>query len=97
MAFLSYEQVVVDGTVKDIDDLTIPATANGAMLQAEQAGDVNYTMDGSTSPSATLGMALVVGNDPEQFLVEDIRNIKFTQSSVATLLNIHYFGGRSDL
>jgi hypothetical protein len=94
MAFLSFEQVASDGTVKTVTSLTVPANATLAMLQAS-GNDVRYTMDGATNPTNASGMILQNGLTPEQFLIEDVNNIRFTQDAAgAGFVNIHYLAGR---
>lgn len=95
MAYLSYEQIACsDTTVRDVDDLTIPANATHVELQAANGGDVAYTMDGTSVPSAGVGMLLQTGADPKLFLVDDLRKIKFVKNDGSTSLNIHYIAGR---
>jgi hypothetical protein len=93
MSFLSYEQVDVSTEVLGEEDLTIPAEATGAMLQADTQ-DVRYMMDGSTSPTESTGMILQNGLAPEQFGIEDILKIRFIRGAATdAVLNIHYFSG----
>lgn len=95
--YLLYEQVDVTGVVQDISALNPPTGAIGAMLQAQSGaggGDINFTFDG-TQPGASRGMVLQDGLDPEPFLLEDVRNIKFCKSAGDTKLNVSWFGGRS--
>ena len=91
--FLSYEQVDVDKHVKGAGDLTIPANATKVCLQAG-SGSVRYTMDLS-KPSHSVGMVLHAGLAPEEFLLEDLRRIRFTKGSAEnTTLGVHYSAGR---
>lgn len=91
--YLGYNQIAVSIAVLTESDLTIPAGATGAILQAE-TNNIRYTMDG-TIPTTTKGMLLITTLPPEEFLIEDIRRIKFIQVAAgAGVLNIHYFGGR---
>ena len=93
MSFLSFEQIATDATVKDVTDLTIPANATHAEIQAD-TNDVRYTMDGSV-PSSSVGMLLVVGLKPKTFVIDDVREIQFIQGSGgAGNINLHYFAGR---
>jgi hypothetical protein len=93
--YLSYERIAATDVVKDVDDLTIPGTAAGAMIQA--AGrDVLYTMDGTTDPvsDGMTGMVLRMTDPPFQVLIEDLVRIKFCRSGGRDgYLNLHYFGG----
>lgn len=91
--YLSYQQVVVDTFHKTVDDLTVPAKATHAELQADTQ-HVRYTMDG-TAPASDSGMLLLTTEGPKLFLIEDVRRIKFISAAVANgKLNIHYLGGR---
>lgn len=93
--FLSYEQVASSGVVKTVSDLTIPANATQAELQADTQ-DIRYTMDGSTNPTSTLGMLLVTTHHPKLFLISDVKRIRFIQGSGgAGNLNLHYVAGRN--
>jgi hypothetical protein len=100
MAFLSFESVATTVAVKTVAALTVPANATHASLQA-RTQPCSYTMDGSTDPTQTAGMQLGVdaagmANPPEEFLIEDVRNIRFMRGVGADgLLNIHYFAGRN--
>lgn len=94
--FLSYQRIDATATVKTASDLTIPAKATHAELQAA-GGDVLYTMDNATDPSTTLprGMILQDGERPETFLIEDVKRIRFVGAAASgSALNIHYFAGR---
>lgn len=94
MAYLSYEQVAVSNSVLDVDDLTVPANATFAELQADTAG-VRYTMDGATDPTTASGMVLLTTSDPKIFLISDILNIRFIRSGGSdAVLNVHYSAGR---
>lgn len=96
MAFLKFEQVTADNTVKDIDDLSPPGTCTRVMLQADTQA-IRYTADGSTSPTQSSGMILNTGEVPTELLNEDLRNIKFTRGAGSDAkLNIHYYGINSD-
>ena len=92
--YLSYEQITVDATNQQAGSLHIPAKATHAELQAD-TGSIRYTMDNVTNPSSTFGMLLLTTEPPKQFLIDDIRRIRFTQGSGAAKLNIHYFAGRN--
>ena len=92
--YLGYNQIQVAGEVLTESDLTIPGRATGAVLQAE-TGSIRYTMDNSTVPNNTKGMLLVPTLPPEEFLIDDVRRIKFVRNGTTNaVLNIHYFGGR---
>jgi valyl-tRNA synthetase len=92
--YLSFEQVVADGTVKTVTALTVPAKATHAELQATTQ-DIRYTMDDATNPSASSGMVLATTHDPKQFLIEDVKRMRFTRGAGSDgELNVHYFAGR---
>lgn len=92
--FIGFEQVAVSTSVLDVNDLTIPANATSALLQADTSS-IRFTMDGSTNPSTTSGMLLINGAQPKEFLINDIRNIKFRRDgSTDGNLNVHYAAGR---
>lgn len=92
MAFLSHEQLSVT-TIQTFANLTMPTNTHGVRLQAT-ANNIVYTMDGSSVPTATIGMVLVVGNTPEDFNVDDIKKIKFISASGTAKLEVHYYAGR---
>lgn len=90
--YLSYQKVTADSSVKDVDDLTIPDGCVGAEVMAAD-NDVRFTMDNTTTPSTSDGMILLKGDSPKDFLIEDLRRIKFTRGVAAdAYLLLHYFG-----
>lgn len=92
--YISFEQVVADATVDSVTELTIPAGATGAEIQAD-SNPVRYTLDG-TAPTSSSGMVLAVADMPKEVLIEDLRNIQYTRGAGADgNLNIHYFAGRN--
>lgn len=92
--YLSHQQVAATASVKDVDDLTVPAKATHAELQADTS-DIRYTMDNATDPTQTSGMILLTTEDPMLFLIEDIKRIRFTRGSGSNgNLNVHYVAGR---
>lgn len=94
MAYLFEESIAATASEKNLADLNVPANATGADLQADTQ-DVRYTMDGTTVPTQTTGMVFVVGNEPEPFLIEDVKNIKFVRGAGSDgQLNLHYWAGR---
>jgi hypothetical protein len=51
-------------------------------------------MDG-TNPASGSGMLFLTTSDPKQFLIEDVKKLKFIQGAGgAGAVNIHYFAGR---
>lgn len=93
MAFLSYERVEADDSVKDVDDLSPPAKATQVQLQSD-TNNVRYTMDG-TDPTTSSGMLLLTTELPQTFLIEDLKTIKFIRDGGSSgYLNAHYFAGR---
>ena len=89
------EEVYVAAAVKTGANLGIPASANGATLQAV-GNNIRYTMDNVTVPTTVKGMRLLVGLAPEEFLVEDLKRLKFIAEAGDATLLIHYYGGRAD-
>lgn len=92
--YLSYQQVVTNDTVKTVANLTVPARATAAELQADTQ-PTRYTMDGATDPTQTSGMVIAVADTPKLFLIEDILRIRFIRGAAGNgNLNIHYLAGR---
>ena len=89
-----YRQYAVESVVKTLDPSAFPAEANGgAMLQAESQ-NIRYTMDGTT-PTTTYGMRLIAGLAPEEFLIDDVKRMKYVlEAGLTGKLNVHFFGGR---
>lgn len=52
---LGSEVLTVDNTVGGVSFASIPARANHAEIQVLDAG-ISFTLDGTTAPTATLGM-----------------------------------------
>ena len=95
MAFVGFNHVVVTNTVvKTVADLSLPTDPHGVRLQAT-GNDINYTMDGTEVPGGSVGMVLVVGNAPEDFNIDDLKNIKFIASAGDAALEVHYYAGRA--
>lgn len=93
MSFLSYQRIEADNTVKDVDDLSVPAGATQCQLQSD-TNDVRYTMDG-TDPTVSSGMLLLTTELAQEFLIEDLKNIKFIRDGGSNgYLNVQYFAGR---
>jgi len=89
--FVGFQQVAATSAVKTVTSLTIPKNAIRAQLQADTQV-VRYTLDGTT-PSQTSGMLLLTTSEPKEFLIEDIKNIKFIRGTTSDgNLNIHYYG-----
>jgi len=101
MAYLKYEQIVVNADVKTVDDLTFPDSDTSGTAGAELQADtrpVRYTMDGAGVPAQGVGMVLAVADPPKYFTNDDLRTIKFTRGAGTNgNLNVHYVGGRRDL
>lgn len=92
--YIGFQSVAVDGTVKELQHLTVPPKATGVMLQAVTQ-NVAYTMDNATDPTTTAAMQLLTTRPPEYFLIEDLKRIRFTQGAGgAGVLNLHYVAGR---
>lgn len=94
--YVGFEQVVAGAAVKTRVDLNIPANATGCMLRAT-TGNILYTCDEATDPTATVGMPLLTTDLPFEMLIEDLRRIRFRKSGAGAdcTLHIHYFGGRA--
>lgn len=93
MAYVGFERVASSGAVKTVSDLTVPANATGAELQADTQA-IRYTMDG-TAPASGSGMLLLTTEGPKYFNIDEIRALKFIQGAGgAGGLNIHYHSGR---
>jgi len=91
MMFIKFERVAVSSVVKTVTDLSVPATATRAHIQAEAASGVRYTMDAATNPTTSSGMVLRPTSDPLDFLIEDVKRIRFIRDgSTDTALLIHY-------
>lgn len=94
MPFLSYQQVEADNTVKTVSDLTVPGNATHVALQADTA-NVRYTMDNNTNPTTGSGMVLLATEPPTNFLIADLKRIRFIRSGGSNgNLNLHYYAGR---
>lgn len=91
MAYVGFEQVVVTNNVRDVNNFTVPGAATQVELQADTA-HIRYTMDGSTNPTQSSGMLLLITAEPKLFGIADLRNIKFINDSGSPLLNVHYLG-----
>lgn len=89
--FRAFQRVAVSSVVKTVADLTIPNGATRAHLQSEATSGIRYTMDGVTDPTTTSGMILRSVSDPLDFLIDDVRKIRFVRDGAAdTALLIHY-------
>lgn len=92
--YIGFDSVASDGTVKTVSDITVPAKATHAEIQAVTQ-PISYTMDNATDPTATAGMQFRTTDEPKMFLIEDVNRIRFTQGAGgAGLLNLHFFAGR---
>lgn len=90
--YTGYERIAVSNTVLDVDDLTIPSGTTFVELQADTKA-VRYTMDNSSTPAQAVGMVLHIASDPQSFLVEDVKRMKFVRGDGSdAALNLHYFG-----
>ncbi len=95
MAFLAYQQIAVNtSVVKSNADLTVPQGTNYALIQADIAGALRYTLNGTgagNTPTNTAGMILAA-NTTTTIDSAAVQNIKFiANAAVNTSLNIHYF------
>lgn len=95
MAYIGFEQVVADATVKTVANLTVPANTTHVELQAS-GQHVSYNMNNDSDPTQTVGMFLLVTKPPKTFLIEDVKTIRFTRAAGSNgALNLHYFAGRN--
>lgn len=96
MPHIGYEQISVPGPAVIVASavLTIPGNATSAWVQANGAGDINYTLDGSSNPGASRGLVLRNTADPLEILIQDLKNMRFCSSGPATNLNVSYVCGR---
>lgn len=92
--FVGYERIDADATVKTVAALNIPTDATSAEIQAD-GGDVLYTMDNATDPSIIpRGMVLPNGAGPFEFMIPDLRRIRFCgRAAAGSALNLHYYKG----
>lgn len=95
--FVGYQQIQVGPGILTSTALTIPATATGAVIQAETQ-NIRYTMDNATSPTQTFGMVLrattaaFAADVAKAFHIDDIQRIRFTSGAAGiAVLNVHYF------
>lgn len=90
--YLDFAQKTVTNAVLEVTDY--PKNATLVELQAD-VQEIRYTMDGSTDPTVSTGMILLVTEPPKLFSIEDLSRAKFFRGagSDATLL-IHYLSGR---
>lgn len=92
MNCLGYEQIDLNTpAVKSVSDLTIPDGTTVAQIQAQDEGDINYVLDGST-PGGSRGMILQAGGSYVEVTRAWLQGFKFCQSAGDTKLNIQYFG-----
>lgn len=81
---VGYEQVTGLTAAKT---LTVPDKTRGAWLQAETQ-NVRWRDDG-TSPTASVGMILVAGDDP-WFYSGKLSDIEFIEATATAKLNVWY-------
>jgi hypothetical protein len=67
--------------------LTVPAGASAVLLQAETQ-NIRYTADGQT-PTSSLGLILIVGNDPVRFS-GNLAALKFLEVAATAKLNYQF-------
>lgn len=75
--------------------LTLPATATGAVIDNSGGGVIRYTTDGST-PSATNGNRLAAGgtlnwNDPNTDYRALLAALKMIRESSSTTVEVQYY------
>lgn len=93
MLCIGYEQIDCNDSVVQAaaDVLTIPEGAVFAEIQAQREGDINYTMDGTTSPGSSRGMILRSTGSPILILIENLKNMQFVKNDEVTKLNVQYY------
>jgi hypothetical protein len=102
--YIGFEQKTVSNVVLTASDFTIPSNATFVVVQAT-GEDVRYTMDGSTDPTATLGMiwhaehagppAGTAADAPEFYSIDDFQNVRMIRGGGSDgVLNLHYGAGR---
>lgn len=88
---LGYEQITGLSTAKG---LTLPASSSNlkfCQIQAESQA-VRYRDDG-TSPTATVGMMLAVGQLLE-YDASNVKALKFIEQAASAKLNVTYYGSK---
>lgn len=97
MPYVKYESVQASDAPKGAEEFSIPETQNvtRVALQATE-NNVRYTMsDSAEDPTPSSGMLLVADTKPEDFLLEDLKRIRFvSESGTPGVLNIHYYASR---
>jgi hypothetical protein len=84
---LGYQQYT---TLSSAIGLTsIPKGATYALIQVE-GENVRWRDDG-TAPTASLGMILIAGNEPDAFIGSVFKAAKFIQVSSSATLNVSYY------
>ena len=87
---VDHQKVSVSSAVQTAGSLAGGVNAKNVELQA-RTGNIRYTMDGVTMPTATVGMLLPNGSDPKAFSVEDLSRIRFCRDGLVDAeLNLRY-------
>lgn len=86
-------QTIGDVALGSAGPLTVPVGTERAWLQCS-GGNVRYTLDGSTTPTASVGMIIVNGaHQPVEIAVTaGLRDMKVIKESGTVILQITYFG-----
>lgn len=85
---IGHEKVSSLNTAKT---LTVPTGASVAWVQAV-TNNVRYTLDGSTTPTSSVGQVLYAGHAPTVLHGEQISNFKGIETASSATLEVHYFG-----
>lgn len=86
-------QTIGDVALGSAAPLTVPNGTERAWLQCS-GGNVRYTLDGSTTPTASVGMIIVNGaHQPTEISVTaGLKDMKVIKESGTVILQITYFG-----
>ncbi len=93
MNSLGFQQVAVADAVLTISSFTVPANTVFVEIQADSAGPLRYTLDGSAPTTAA---AMILPKDTWPLLVLEIaafRKLKLIRDgSTGTKINVQYLG-----
>ena len=78
-------QLTTLNTAKDLVTVIEANPGATAILMQAETQNIRYTMDGQT-PTSSLGLILIVGNDPVRFSGK-LQNLKFLEVTASAKLN----------
>ncbi len=84
---LGYNQIT---DLSDGEQLDVPKGTQFALVQAE-AENIRWRAD-DVVPTASVGMVLTAGGEPQGFTGAQIRAAMFTPVTGGAILNVSYFG-----